>query len=230
MIKNILFDLDDTIFDFKKAERIALSNTLSELGVTPEDKILSRYSEINISQWKLLEKKIITRDEVKVRRYKLLFEEFNLDLSAEKTTALYEKKLAIGHYFIDGAEELLQGLYKSYRLYLVSNGASAVQHSRIAGSGIERYFKSIFISQEIGFDKPAKEFFDKCFSQIDGFSKSETIIVGDSLSSDIQGGINAGIKTVWFNPKCLKPDGIKPDYEIHLLKELEEILNYDLMR
>ncbi len=223
MIKNILFDLDDTIFDFKRAEKIALSKTLSELGVSPDDRILSRYSEINISQWKLLEKRIITRDEVKVRRYKLLFEEFGIDLSAERTTALYEKNLAIGHYFIDGAEELLQRLYKDYRLYLVSNGATAVQKSRIASSGIEKYFQNIFISQEIGYDKPAKEFFDKCFEQIDNFSKKETIIVGDSLSSDIQGGINAGIKTVWFNPRHLEFDKIKPDYEISSLDELNAL-------
>lgn len=220
MIKNILFDLDDTIFDFKRAERIALSKTLAELGVTPDDRILSRYSEINISQWKLLEKKIITRDEVKVRRYELLFEEFGIDLSAERTTALYEKNLGIGHYFIDGAEEMLQRLYKDYRLYLVSNGATAVQKSRIASSGIEKYFQNIFISQEIGYDKPAKEFFNKCFEQIEDFSKKETIIVGDSLSSDIQGGINAGIKTVWFNPRHLEFDKIKPDYEISSLDEL----------
>lgn len=223
MIKNILFDLDDTIFDFKRAEKIALSKTLSELGVSPDDRILSRYSEINISQWKLLEKRIITRDEVKVRRYKLLFEEFGIDLSAERTTALYEKNLAIGHYFIDGAEELLQRLYKHYHLYLVSNGATAVQKSRIASSGIEKYFQNIFISQEIGYDKPAKEFFDKCFEQIDNFSKKETIIVGDSLSSDIQGGINAGIKTVWFNPRHLEFDKIKPDYEISSLDELNAL-------
>lgn len=223
MIKNILFDLDDTIFDFKRAEKIALSKTLSELGVSPNDRILSRYSEINISQWKLLEKRIITRDEVKVRRYKLLFEEFGIDLSAERTTALYEKNLAIGHYFIDGAEELLQRLYKDYRLYLVSNGATAVQKSRIASSGIEKYFQNIFISQEIGYDKPAKEFFDKCFEQIEDFSKKETIIVGDSLSSDIQGGINAGIKTVWFNPRHLEFDKIKPDYEISSLDELNAL-------
>lgn len=224
MIEYIFFDLDDTLFDFKKAERIALAEALEEFGVQPTDKILSRYSEINISQWKLMELGKLTRDEVKVKRYRLLFDEFGIDLAPERVTALYEKKLGIGHYFIDGAEETIKSLFGKYRLYIVSNGAAKVQESRIADSGIAKYFENIFISQNIGYDKPDIKFFEQCFNSIDGFSQDKAIIVGDSPSSDIQGGINAGIKTVWFNPHNNISDTVKPDFEITSLKELFKIL------
>ena len=225
MIKNIFFDLDDTIFDFHIAEKTALIKTLNFLGVEPKEQTLARYSELNLMQWKLLEKGEITRAEVKVRRYQLLFDELGVDCSAAEAAAYYEQQLSIGHWFIEGAEELLQQTYNKYNLYIVSNGTAVVQHGRIKSSGIEKYFKDIFISQEIGFNKPKREFFENCFEKIDNFKKDETIIVGDSLSSDIQGGKNVGIKTVWFNPKKQKADIIKPDYEIERLSELTELLD-----
>lgn len=224
MIKYIFFDLDDTIFDFKKAERIALEKALREFGVEPDAKILSRYSEINISQWKLLELGRLTREEVKVRRYKLLFDEFGIDLNPEQVTALYEKNLGIGHYFIDGAEETIKSLFGKYHLYIVSNGATAVQQSRLASSDIVKYFDGIFISQAVGFDKPDVRFFEKCFESIDGFSRDNAVIVGDSLSSDIQGGINAKIKTIWFNPNGNIPKKVKPDCQIKELKQLPSLI------
>lgn len=224
-LKNIFFDLDDTLFDFKKAESVALSKTLKELGVKPTDKIIARYSELNISQWKRLELGEISRAEVKVNRYRLLFDELGLDLSPKKATSLYEEYLKIGHYFIENAENVIKNLYKKYDLYIVSNGAKAVQDSRIASSGIEKYFKGIFISEVIGCEKPAKEFFDCCFSHIDCFKKEDTVIVGDSLSSDIKGGINSGIKTIWFNPKELPNNtNIIPDFEIKSLEQVDLIV------
>lgn len=126
MVKTIFFDLDDTILDFKLSERIALSKTLRELGITPDDNMLERYSIINLQQWKRLELKEITRAQVKVSRYKILFDEFNIDASPELATAIYEQKLACGHYFLDGAPEMLERLYKDFDLYLVSNGAEKV--------------------------------------------------------------------------------------------------------
>ncbi len=225
MIKNIFFDLDDTIFNFHIAEKTALIKTLRFLGIEPKEQTLARYSELNLMQWKLLEKGEITRAEVKVRRYQLLFDELGVDCSAAEAAAYYEKQLSIGHWFMEGAEELLQKTYNKYNLYVVSNGTATVQHGRIKSSGIEKYFKGIFISQEIGFNKPRPEFFEGCFAKIENFEREETIIVGDSLSSDILGGKNVGIKTVWFNPQKEKADDIKPDFEIERLSDLIELLN-----
>lgn len=227
MIKNILFDLDDTIFDFKMAEQIALTKTLLSLGVEPTDYIIKRYSELNISQWKLLELGRLTRSQVKVNRYKLLFDELGLDISPEKATAIYEDNLCVGHYFIDGAEKLIKILCdKGYNLYLVSNGAKRVQDGRLKSAGISKYFKDIFISEVVGYEKPSINFFDYCFDKIDNFDKEETIIIGDSLSSDIKGGVNAGIKTIWFNPhNTPNHTDIIPDFQVNSLAEITEIIS-----
>ena len=226
MIRNVLFDLDDTLFDFHKAEKIALTKTLVHFGIDPTEETLALYSAINAAHWKRLELGEISREEVKVGRYRELFKTIGVECDPVKATAYYESMLAIGHYFMPGAPELLEELYRKYRLYIVSNGTAKVQEGRIGSSGIAKYMDGIFISQILGANKPDKQFFDICFSEIPDFSLSETVIIGDSLSSDIKGGINAGIITVWFNPKGIENDNdIKPDYTIKELSEVPGLLS-----
>ena len=226
MIRNVLFDLDDTLFDFHKAEKIALTKTLVHFGIDPTEETLALYSTINAAHWKRLELGEISREEVKVGRYRELFKTIGVECDPVKATAYYESMLAIGHYFMPGAPELLEELYRKYRLYIVSNGTAKVQESRIGSSGIAKYMDGIFISQILGANKPDKQFFDICFAEIPDFSLSETVIIGDSLSSDIKGGINAGITTVWFNPKRIENDSdIKPDYTIKELSEVPGLLS-----
>lgn len=226
MIRNVLFDLDDTLFDFHKAEKIALTKTLVHFGIDPTEETLALYSTINAAHWKRLELGEISREEVKVGRYRELFETIGVECDPVKATAYYESMLAIGHYFMPGAPELLEELYRKYRLYIVSNGTAKVQEGRIGSSGIAKYMDGIFISQILGANKPDKQFFDICFAEIPDFSLSETVIIGDSLSSDIKGGINAGITTVWFNPKGIENDNnIKPDYTIKELSEVPGLLS-----
>ena len=226
MIRNVLFDLDDTLFDFHKAEKIALTKTLVHFGIDPTEETLALYSAINAAHWKRLELGEISREEVKVGRYRELFKTIGVECDPVKATAYYESMLAIGHYFMPGAPELLEGLYRKYRLYIVSNGTAKVQEGRIGSSGIAKYMDGIFISQILGANKPDKQFFDICFAEIPDFSLSETVIIGDSLSSDIKGGINAGIITVWFNPKGIENDNdIKPDYTIKELSEVPGLLS-----
>ena len=226
MIRNVLFDLDDTLFDFHKAEKIALTKTLVHFGIDPTEETLALYSTINAAHWKRLELGEISREEVKVGRYRELFKTIGVECDPVKATAYYESMLAIGHYFMPGAPELLEELYRKYRLYIVSNGTAKVQEGRIGSSGIAKYMDGIFISQILGANKPDKQFFDICFAEIPDFSLSETVIIGDSLSSDIKGGINAGIITVWFNPKGRENDSdIKPDYTIKELSEVPGLLS-----
>jgi len=226
MIRNVLFDLDDTLFDFHKAEKIALTKTLVHFGVDPTEETLALYSTINAAHWKRLELGEISREEVKVGRYRELFKTIGVECDPVKATAYYESMLAIGHYFMPGAPELLEELYRKYRLYIVSNGTAKVQEGRIGSSGIAKYMDGIFISQILGANKPDKQFFDICFAEIPDFSLSETVIIGDSLSSDIKGGINAGITTVWFNPKGIENDNdIKPDYTTKELSEVPGLLS-----
>ena len=213
-------------FDFHKAEKIALTKTLVHFGIDPTEETLALYSTINAAHWKRLELGEISREEVKVGRYRELFETIGVECDPVKATAYYESMLAIGHYFMPGAPELLGELYRKYRLYIVSNGTAKVQEGRIGSSGITKYMDGIFISQILGANKPDKQFFDICFAEIPDFSLSETVIIGDSLSSDIKGGINAGITTVWFNPKGIENDSdIKPDYTINELSEVPGLLS-----
>lgn len=218
--------MDDTLFDFHKAEKIALTKTLVHFGIDPTEETLALYSTINAAHWKRLELGEISREEVKVGRYRELFETIGVECDPVKATAYYESMLAIGHYFMPGAPELLEELYRKYRLYIVSNGTAKVQEGRIGSSGITKYMDGIFISQILGANKPDKQFFDICFAEIPDFLLSETVIIGDSLSSDIKGGINAGITTVWFNPKGIENDSdIKPDYTIKELSEVPGLLS-----
>ena len=224
MVDTLLFDLDNTLLDFNQAERIAVSKTLEHFHITPEDAILKRYSELNLAQWKLLEQGKISREQVKLRRFQILFTELGTDAPAEEAALMYETLLAHGHYFMDGAEELLETLYGKFRMYLVTNGTLSVQKGRLKSSGISRYFDGIFISEELGYNKPSMEYFDCCFSKITDFHKETTVIIGDSLTSDIQGGINAGIRTIWFNPNHENAAEIIPDYEFDKLSKLPELL------
>ena len=224
MIKTVLLDLDDTILDFKMSERVALTKTLNELNIEPTEEIIKKYSKYNISQWKRLELGEISREEVKVNRYKLLFDDIKVDASPEKATAIYEENLAHGHYFVDGAKEMLYSVYNDYNLYVVSNGAEKVQEGRMKSADINHCFKGIFISEVVGFEKPNVEFFNKVFSQIENFNADEAVIIGDSLSSDIKGGKNAKIKTVWFNPNGLECNYIVPDFQISSLDEIKPLL------
>ena len=227
MIKTVFIDLDDTIFDFRACESVAISKTLFCFGVDPDDEIIERYSAYNRLQWEALERGEITRDEVLTRRFELLFDFLGMKIDPRQVQSLYERNLSMEHIFMAGAEELLLALRDSgkYRLYAATNGIANVQWRRIRESGIERYFDAFFISEEIGANKPAKEFFDGCFEKIPGFELSEAIIIGDSLTSDILGGKNAGIRTCLFNPRKKKIMGdIAPDYEIESLSEIIPLL------
>lgn len=225
MMEFLLLDLDDTILDFHKAERIALAKTLRDFGVEPTDAVLSRYHVINRQHWERLEKGELTRDQVQEGRFRVLFEELGREADPVAVTRAYEHNLGIGHYFLPGAEEAVQSLHKSYRLFLASNGTASVQHSRLTSAGLYPYFEKVFVSQEMGLNKPSKAYFDVCFAQIPGFDPQKAIMVGDSLTSDILGGINAGIKTCWVNPTHVSARAdIQPDYEIENLGQLEGLL------
>lgn len=226
MIKTVLFDLDDTLLDFQKAEAAAIRKALARLGLEPDHQAVSLYSAINARQWRRLERQEITREQVASERFKLLFEELGVDRQPVEANQIYRHYLGIGHYFMPGAARLLEELFPVYDLYLVSNGSAAVQDSRIESAGIARYFKEIFISQRIGYDKPQVEFFHRCFQRIPGLSCDSTVIIGDSLTSDILGGIRAGIHTCWYNPgrKPARED-IPAEYEVQELSQIPSLLD-----
>ena len=224
MIKFIFLDLDDTILDFHRSEAVALRKTLQSLNVNPTDEVIARYSAINLAHWKALERRELTRGEVLTGRFRQLFEELGMNVSPNVAQSLYEKNLSESHFFIDGAPRLLMTLSQKYPLYIASNGTTLVQTSRIASSGIGRYFKAVFLSEQLGADKPQIEFFERATGQIEGYNPGEAIILGDSITSDMQGGINAGMHTCWFNPHHRDNHGITPEFEITDLSQFDAVL------
>ena len=218
----IFLDLDDTILDFHRAERQALSQTLRHFHV---DAVLDRYHVLNRRQWELLEEGKLTRPQVLVRRFQLLFDELGIRAAPQEVCQLYEEQLAQGHFFVPGAQELLEALHTRYELYLATNGTPEVQNSRIESAGIARYFQNIFISEQMGAYKPSPAFFHACFAAIPDFDAAEAMMVGDSLTSDIRGARNVGLRSCWYNPHYLPPrPDIPADYTIGALPELPPLL------
>ena len=225
MIRFVLLDLDDTILDFHRAEAAAVSKTLSRLGVEPTAAVVERYSAVNLAHWQMLERGEITRRQVLIGRFRTLFSELGADYDPEQAQEIYEALLSQGHFFMPGAEALLESLYGRYALYIVSNGNLVVQEGRLRSANISRYFEDIFISEQLGADKPKKEFFDRCFARIPDFDPGSAILIGDSPTSDILGGINAGVRTCLYNPHRRPPHPtIRADHEIHALSELPVLL------
>ena len=227
MIKFVFLDLDDTILDFQKGERAAIRRTFMQIGIEPSEEIIKRYIEINLECWQALERGEMSRDQVLIGRFERLFSELGVNASAVEAQEIYENLLSMEHDFLPGGKELLEEFRECgmYKLFMATNGIPQVQKPRIRDSRVGEYFEKIFISEEIGYAKPDNRFFEICFKEIDGFKKKEAIIVGDSLSSDIKGGINSGILTCHFNPKDKPYGNIKPDYKINNLSELIPLLD-----
>lgn len=223
MITTVFLDLDETIFDFKKAQVAALKRAFGHFDIEASEELLNRYDELNKYVWQLLEDGKAGREEILVLRFQMLFEEFGIEKDPDPVQELYEKELGVGHIYLPGAEKFLGKLHGKCRMYLVSNGSAAVQESRIGSSDLAQYLDGIFISEEVGADKPSMTFFDRCFSKIPPFSKEAAVIIGDSLTSDIRGGIGAGLHTIWFNHRNQPArEDIVPEYEA---KSYEEILS-----
>ena len=226
MIKYLFLDLDDTILDFQKAEAIAIRKTMKEYGLEPTDALAERYSEVNVRHWKALERGEMIRDQVVVGRFAAFFGEQGIEVDAEAVAKTYENYLSQGHFFLPGAEETVkEKLFGKYKLYLASNGTAVVQKGRMTSADLYPYFEESFVSQELGHNKPSLAYFEAAFARIPGFDPSRCLMVGDSLTSDILGGKNAGLRTVWVNPRHkTAPDDLKPDYEIELLADLPALL------
>ena len=159
MFEYLFLDLDDTILDFQKAEHIALSKTLRSFGLEPTETVLKRYNLINKAHWEALERKELTREQVLVGRFQVLFEEMGIAVEPVSVARAYEDNLSIGHYFLPGAEEAVEALSKKYKLYLASNGTAKVQAGRLKSANISRFFEEVFVSQELGANKPSLEYF-----------------------------------------------------------------------
>ena len=223
--KHLLFDLDGTLFDYDKAESDALENTFIQFGFRYKTEFLAIYRELNKLIWQDFENGKITQKELKTKRFEQLAESLSLTFDSFKFSDTYLLNLSKGIDLISGAEKLLKTLFGKSKLYLITNGLTIVQRPRIKNSTIGKFFNGFIISEEVGFAKPQKEIFDLAFDMMGSPDKNEVLIIGDSLSSDITGGINYGIDTCWFNPNSKDlENNHNPTYEIKQLIELLEFV------
>ena len=221
----ILFDADATLFDFKRSEHDAVKDCLAYADLPVTDSVIAKYSEINDGYWKMLERKETTKEELFSARWRSLLEYYGFDFDAQKIAEYYPLRLAERAYTIEGAEALCEKLHGKFQLYIVTNGFARVQHKRFDDSVIYKFFDGMFISEEIGAEKPSPEYFESVAAAIPNYDPDKTLIVGDSLTSDIKGGIVAGIDTCWYNPERKPiPDGLNITYVVNSLSEIENIL------
>ena len=218
----ILIDADETLFDFEKAERNALCEALFAAGITPTEALICAYSEINQATWKRLERGEITKEALRTERFDVFCKKFGFDADVFTLSEDYLAKLAEQSFLFEGAEEVCKALKAGFcRLYIVTNGIASVQHGRMMRSPIRSLVQDVFISEEMGAEKPSRVFFDEVARRIVGFEPERTLVVGDSLTSDMAGGINAGLDTCWYNPKGKeKPADMPITYVIESLSEL----------
>lgn len=223
--KTLLFDIDDTLLDFDANENQALARLFASLDIELTPQVKAEYKAFNQSLWKKLELGQISRDELMAHRFATFFKEhFNLNVGNELNKR-YLGYLAEGHQEISGAKQLLKNLQLAgHELYVVTNGVKFVQEKRIADAKLRPYFKNVYISEEIGYQKPTRQFFKHVFADIGKIDLDKTAIIGDSLSSDIKGAVNSGISSIWFNPKQVKATGITPNYQVTSLTEIEKIV------
>lgn len=215
----LLFDLDDTLMDFHKAEEYAIERLLEKysIAVTQDNKKL--YSLTNKAKWTALEKGEITRKELFATRFPDFFKALGVVADGAQANADYMNFLSQGRFVIDGAEDICRELSTKYSMYIITNGAKIVQQGRLTNLPLMKYFDGVFISEEIGFDKPKKEYFDHVFANIPEKDKSKVLVIGDSLSSDIKGAVNYGIDCCWIN----RGEDRETD-ATYIIKKLNELL------
>ena len=220
--KYLLFDLDHTLLDFDAAEDIALTQLLEEEGVEDIQAYKDYYVPMNKLLWKDLEQKKITKSELINTRFAKLFAHFGIEKDGSYLAERYQFFLSKQGQTFPGVEDLLRKLIsQGYELYAATNGITYIQTGRLEQSGIAPYFKEIFISEQLHTQKPDAEFYEKIGACIPNFDKNHALMIGDSLSADIQGGKNTGIDTVWYNPQHLEnTTQLHPTHEVHSYKDL----------
>lgn len=228
MIKTILWDVDATLLNFELAEKAAMEKCFSmfEMGECTQE-MLSRYSKINRSYWQRLERGELTKPEVLVGRFEEFFGKEGLPVEKAKAfNEEYQVRLGDTVFFHDNAYELIKELQGKVKQAIVTNGTVVAQERKLEKSGLNKLITDIFISDQIGAEKPSPKFFEKVWEELGPYKKEEVMIVGDSLTSDMQGGNNAGIRCCWYNPKGLKNESsVHVDYEITNLWQVKDILS-----
>lgn len=227
MIKTIFWDVDGTLLNFHETEKKAITICFEHFGIDQvSDEVIARYSAINRRYWERLELGELSRQEVLVGRFQEFFATEGIkNADAEAINLFYQDILGSIFFVTDDSLNLCKGLQGKVSQYVVTNGTARAQKKKMVNTGFDQVMDGIFISEEIGFEKPSKAFFDVVFESIPECDLKSCVIVGDSLTSDMRGGVNAGIQTCWYNPEHLPNNTeVTPDYEITDLHEVLDLL------
>jgi 2-haloacid dehalogenase len=219
----LLFDADDTLFDYPRAEANALRRTFESFGQTYHPEYLELYAAFNRRVWAEFERRETTPQDLRLKRFHLLFDEIHSSLDPETFSPRYLENLALASDLLPGAAQVLQALSGRVHIALVTNGLKDVQRPRLERSAIRPFIEKVFISEEIGAAKPDPAFFEAVFQDIGRPPKNRILIIGDSLTSDMQGGVTCGIHTCWYNPAGKTTD-LPVTFQITLLDQLLAII------
>ena len=224
-IKAILIDIDNTLLDFNKGAKLAMEKAFIECGLSFKDEYFSVFTRENDLLWEKIERGELTRQGLHKVRFSIIFNALNITGDSDKAEVEFRKALFDIAETVDGAVELLKYLSQKYKIYCASNAIYNQQINRLKIAQMHDYFEGFFISEIIGVQKPTKEFFDYCFEHMNGITKEQTIMIGDSLTADIIGAKNYRIKSIWYNhlKKPNKTD-IVPDYEVASLLDIKNII------
>ena len=221
----LLFDADNTLFDFDAANHNAFAQTCQYCGLTYSEELYEFYESFNRPLWHQLDKGEVTKEFLVVERFRRFLAAMNVDADPAECNRIQLSGLGSSTVLLPHALEVIEQLSRTHQLYIVTNAVASVQRARLAGSAIAPYITAAFISEEAGAAKPSKAYFDYVFARIDGITPDNCLVIGDSLSSDVQGAINAGLPACWYNLKNdPRPADMAIDYEIHDLRELYEIV------
>ena len=221
----LLFDADDTLFDFQRNGRKAFTMLCAKYNLPCSEESQAVYESFNQPLWRELEKGTITKDFLKVERFRLFLDHFGRSEDPAAVSRDFLVFLGMGSFLVDGAEAVCRQLSRTHRLFILTNSVYSVHEDRMRQSLLMPYIEASFVSEAIGYEKPDKRFFDHILSHIPGITRDNCLLIGDSLTSDIQGGVNAGIPVCWYNPHRLEKPAAPPiDYMIHTLAELPLLL------
>ena len=221
----LLFDADNTLFDFDRAERYAFEQSCEAAGLAYSEELLRRYSRHNEACWKMFDRSEATKDFILLERFRRFFAELGIDADPAAANKAHLAALAQCAFPMAHSVEVCRALSQTHRLFLITNAVASVQRGRLARAEIKPYLEAAFISEEAGAQKPTRAYFDYVFAHIGGITRDNCLVIGDSLTSDIKGANGYGLAACWFNPKkAANPERLRVDYEITDLRELYDIV------
>ncbi len=221
----LLFDADNTLFDFDRSNRVAFNAVCAAHDLPCNDESFALYERCNNAMWAAFDRGECTKDFLVVQRFRNFFAILGVNRDPEACNELHQRTLGQQSYLLPHAEEVCRELSRSHKLYLVTNAVASVQRGRLSRSSVKDCFAAAFISEEAGAAKPDPAYFDYVFDRIDGITRENCLVIGDSLSSDMRGANNYGLPCCWYNPRHLpRPDDLRIDWEIDDLRQLYDIV------